>query len=323
MIAILDLAPEIADKPPLVENWTPEHVPTDTELLGYASWSIAQSPVKLLKATRATIGAGLLIRQRNRTPDVSPPPTPFTAPRTSLNDALTARRAFRTGTVPLSGVKHVKNAFGTTVNDVVLALCGGALRHYLDEAGEHVERALVAMVPISVRTPDGKGAMGNQVSSALTTLATDVDDPVARLATISEGMRNAKVQQDAIGAETLQDWAEFAAPRTFGLAVRAYAGLGLADRLPVAHNLVISNVPGPPFPLYVAGARVASTFPVGPIFDGAGVNMTVMSYLDALDFGVNVCPDLVPDPDRLIDGLLRAYDELAKAADEAIGTAEA
>lgn len=319
IVAILDLTPEIEQKPVPAEPWTPDKVPTDTELVGYAAVSLAQTPLRAAKAVQRTVGVALQIRDTNRQPDVTPPPSPFTAPRTSFNRPLTPHRALATANLSLPDVKKVKNAFGTTVNDVVLALCAGALRHHLDIHDEHPDGPLVAMVPISVRSDDLKGTMGNQVSSALTTLATDVDDPVERLRTIHDGMQFAKGQQNTIGADTLQNWAEFAAPAVAGRAARLYSRTKMADRHRPLFNVTISNVPGPPFPLYVAGARVISSYPIGPIFDGGAINMTVMSYLDSLDFGLNVCPDVIADPWTIADGLHVALDELVKAADERAG----
>ncbi len=210
-------------------------------------------------------------------------------------------------------MKDLKNALGATVNDVVLTLCAGALRNYLDSRDEHPNGPLVAMVPISVRTDDQKGTHGNQVSMMLTSLATDLDDPLDRLAAIHEGMAMAKEQQNAIGADTLQNWVEFAAPAVLGLAVRTYSRTKMADRHRPLFNVTISNVPGPPFPLYVAGAQMKATYPIGPIFDGGGLNITVMSYMDSLDFGFLVCPELIPDPWQLADALHEALEQMKKA----------
>ena len=212
----------------------------------------------------------------------------------------------------LPTVKAVKNATGSTVNDVVLALCAGALRRYLDAHGEHPDAPLVAMVPVSVRTEDDKD-MGNRVSSMFASLATDVDDPVERLKVIHECMHEVKEQQKAIGADTLGDWAEFAAPALAGRAARLYSRTKMADRHRPLFNVTISNVPGPPFPLYSIGARMVSNFPVGPIMDGGGLNMTVMSYRDQLDFGLQACPDVLPDVWSLAEGLQDALDELVEA----------
>ena len=144
----------------------------------------------------------------------------------------------------LDDIKEIKSATGTTVNDVVLAVAGGALRSYLDDRDELPDSSLLATVPVSVR--DGVDARegANKVSALFTRLGTDIEDPLERLQDMATSNRNAKEHHKAISADSLQDWAEFAAPRTFGLAVRAYAGLRLAEKHPVVHNLVISNVPG-------------------------------------------------------------------------------
>jgi WS/DGAT/MGAT family acyltransferase len=271
--------------------------------------------VKLVSSLgRSTLVAFNLTR-RNRDSDIAPPPAPFTAPRASWNHAVSPHRSYAMTTLSLDDAKVVKNAFGTTLNDVVMAMCASSLRAYLDERGEKLDQALVAMVPMSVRTTDQSGEGGNRISSMLASLATTIDDPVERLLAISAGMRQAKDQQNAIGASTLQDWAEFAAPAVAGRAARAYARYRLADRHRPIFNLTISNVPGPPFPLYSAGARVVANYPMGPINDGAGLNITVLSYMHQLDFGVVTCRELIPDAWTIADGLGDALAELHKRAE--------
>jgi diacylglycerol O-acyltransferase / wax synthase len=315
MIAILDLEPDPEPRPEPEEPWRPDAVPTDTELIGHAVWSLAQQPVRAARALQRTVGVALKIREQNRQPHMTPPPAPFSAPETSINGPLTAERSFAASSLSLTEVKAIKNAFGCTVNDVVLTMCAGALRHYLDDRGEHPGGPLVAMVPVSVRSEDQKGTHGNQVSMMLTSLATDLDDPVERLAVIHEGTVRAKEQQNAIGADTLQQWAEFAAPAIFGRAARLYSNTRSADRHRPIFNVTISNVPGPPFPLYVAGAEVLDTYPMGPIFDGGALNITLMSYRDKIDFGLVACPDVVPDVWAIADGLEVALEELRAAAE--------
>ncbi len=203
-------------------------------------------------------------------------------------------------------MKTVKNAFGAnTVNDVVLGICSGALRRYLDGQAETPDGPLVAMVPVSVRTEDEKGTMGNRVANMFCSLASDVDDPIERLAAIHEAHGRALQEQlNAIGAETLTDWVEFAAPALAGRAARLYSRMRMADRHRPIFNVTISNVPGPSFPLYSAGARLVAHYPMGPIFDGGGINITVMSYEDHLDFGVVTCTDLIRDPWEITDGIV-------------------
>jgi len=314
-VALFDLSPEVAQHALPDEPWTPDAVPSDLDMLRYATASLARQPLRVLRALRRTGKAALNVTSMARGEGSGLAPLPFTAPATSINGAISARRSIAVSSLSLTEVKRVKNAFGATVNDVVLALCAGALRSYFAERGEDVDGPLLAMVPVSVRADEQKGDMGNQVSSMFTTLATDIADPVARLHAIHDGMKGAKEQHRAIGADTLTDWAEFAAPAVFGRAMRLYARMGLADRHRPVFNVTISNVPGPPFPLYSAGAKLEANFPLGPIFDGAALNITVMSLEDSLDFGILTCPDVVDDVWAISDGLAAALAELSAAAD--------
>jgi diacylglycerol O-acyltransferase len=151
-----------------------------------------------------------------------------------------------------------------------------------------------------VRESSRRSQGANKVSALFTKLGTDEEDPLERLRDMSTRNRNAKEHHQAISAETLQDWAEFAAPRTFGLAVRAYAGLRLAEKHPVVHNLVISNVPGPPVPLFFMGAQIVGLYPLGPVFHGAGLNITVMSNDGHIHVGVIACRESMPEVDDLV-----------------------
>lgn len=228
-VALFDLSPEVVTHPEPDEPWQPDEVPSDLDMVRYAIASLVRRPRRVLRALRRTGEAALNVRSMNRTADLSRAPLPFSAPATSINRAITARRTVATTSLSLTDVKRVKNAFGCTVNDVILALCGGAMRRYFVGRGEGVDGPLLAMVPVSVRAEGQRQDMGNQVSSMFTTLATDVDDPVDRLRAIHRGMRGAKEQNRAIGADTLTDWAEFAAPAVFGRAMRLYTRMGLAE----------------------------------------------------------------------------------------------
>jgi WS/DGAT/MGAT family acyltransferase len=170
------------------------------------------------------------------------------------------------------------------------------------------------MIPISVRTEDQKGTHGNQVSMMLASLETERDDPADRLAHIHDNMLVAKEQQNAIGADTLQEWAEFAAPAIFSRAARLYSNTRIADMHRPIFNVCISNVPGPPFPLYLAGARLVSMLPLGPPIEGAGLNITVMSYIDRIDWGFIACRELAPRLHDMAHAVEDAHRELLKAA---------
>ncbi len=238
---------------------------------------------------------------------------PLTAPRTSFNGTITGHRTIGLCDMSLDDIRAVKNATGTTVNDVVLAVSGGALRAYLEERGELPETSLLASVPVSVRETSRRSGGANKVSSLFARLGTDVEDPLERLADMAAANKIAKEHHNAISADALQDWAEFAVPRTFGLAVRAYAGLRLAEKHPVVHNLVISNVPGPPMPLYFMGGRITAMHPLGPVFHGAGLNITVASNNGTVHVGVIACRESMPDVDALVSHFPKQLERLREA----------
>jgi diacylglycerol O-acyltransferase len=310
---LLDLGPEVREIPPEDPPWRPDRVPSDLELISYAVLSLARQPLELARALERSVEIGLhLARQRRELEAL--PPAPFSAPKVSFNCSITPHRRVAFAEVPLDEVKAVKNALGGTVNDVVLAICAGALRRYLAARGELPEASLVGMVPISVRRADERGTLGNRVSAMLVSLATALDDPVERLHAISHGTRGAKEQHEAIGAETLMNWVEFAAPAVAARAARLVSSMKVFDRVRPLFNVVVSNVPGPSFPLYCAGAPMRAMYPMGPITDGAGLNMTVISYQGTMYFGLVGCRETVPQLDQIASGLGESLAELTKAA---------
>jgi len=289
--------------------------PGDLELMGRAVANVAKRPFGLVRLL-APMAGDVVPSWIRRAREGRAMPAPFTAPRTSFNGTITGHRSVAFTDFDLDEVKEVKNTFGGTVNDVMLSVCSGALRRYLEERDELPKSSLVAMVPVSVHDRSSHERGSNKVTGMFAKLATDVADPVERLRAISRENRHAKEHSNAIDADMLQDWAHFAAPRTFGLAVRVYSNLRLAERHPVVHNLVVSNVPGPPVPLYFLGARIVGLYPLGPVFHGAGLNLTVMSNDGRVDAGLLACRELVPYDAlwRLADALPAAMDELLQAA---------
>lgn len=240
-------------------------------------------------------------------------PAPFSAPRTRFNSNITGHRTVSFGSIDFARVRHIKNAFECTVNDVVLALASSALRRFLDELGELPSNSLVAMAPMSVHGMSKRPGT-NHVSGMFMSLATAQPDPLKRLQIIARSTRVAKEHNATINADLLTDWAQFAAPSVFGAAVRMYSKLRLADRHPVVHNLVISNVPGPNFPMYFLGARITSMYPMGPVFHGAGLNLTVISMDGGLFFGFIGCEDMCADLwplQRYIEEAADEYEQLA------------
>jgi WS/DGAT/MGAT family acyltransferase len=317
MVQLFDLEPVAPPSEPPPDERPAEHVPSDLELVAYAAKSIALNPVRLAKVVTSTIGSLVGVVRGRRQGEGRGMAVPFTAPRTPFNVALTPRRKVAVANLVLNDVKRVKSTFGTTVNDVVLALCAGALRSYLEKLGELPEAPLIAVVPISVRDGENDDSSSNRVSAMFVSLATDVPDPVERLRVIAEGTRGAKQDHEAIGASMLQDWAQLAAPAVFAGASRLYSSMKLADRHRPIHNVIISNVPGPPFPLYLAGSKLQMLCPLGPVMEGAGLNITVLSYQDSIDVGLLACRDLMPDLDDLSVAFLAAMAELVAAAGSA------
>jgi len=315
MAELFDLEPDAPPRQVVPDSWEPERKPSEVELLGRAVYDVVSRPVGVAKLLPGTL-LGLAKILNRRTRGAPGMPAPFTAPRTSFNATLTPHRIVSYVNVSLDDVKKVKNAFGVKVNDVVIAITSGALRRYLDARGELPERSLISAIPVSVhdRTQDKEGT--TKVSFMFSSLASDIDDPVERLRLIAETNEGAKKDHDMVGASFLQDWAEHAAPNTFSLAARMYSSMRLSERHPVVHNLIISNVPGPPIPLYLNGSKLVGLYPLGPIMDGAGLNLTVLSNMDSVGFGFIACRELVPDLWDLADAVPDALAELVEAADK-------
>jgi WS/DGAT/MGAT family acyltransferase len=216
--------------------------------------------------------------------------------------------------LPLSDVRRVRSILGGTTNDVVLAVTAGALRSFFAARGEQLSSSLVGMVPVSVRTEDESGALGNRVSAMLVSLATGIGDPVDRLHRICDETRTAKDQSEFIDAQVFAGWAQSLVPSLATRLSRLVTNFRLFDHVAPLFNLIVSNVPGPDFPLYLAGARMVAMYPLGPIIEGAGLNVTVFSYLDTLYVGLQGCRTLLPDLDTIGRGMEESLAELVGAA---------
>jgi diacylglycerol O-acyltransferase / wax synthase len=320
LAALMDTSPEPReiDEP---DPWRPEAEPGAAQLLVRSAASLATNPVRaarvsvdIVRSLPAIIGSPArpwlplidrFLLRRNRGVVLSAPP--LVAPATPFNKNIGPHRRWAFTSVPLAEVKAIKNAAGVTVNDVVMALCAGALRTWLEKHDALPERPLVASVPVSVRTEEQKGTLGNRVSAVITSLPTHLADPAARLAAVHEGMRVAKEQHNALPANLLTDIAEFSMPALANQANRLATRLRLLERVP-PFNLIISNVPGPNVDLYLAGARLDGIYPLSAIADGQGLNLTVLGSNGKLNFGALADRDLVSDVELIIDAL---KDEIA------------
>ncbi len=318
LATFLDLGPEGRRVEPPVRPWRPEPVPSDVELLSSSLSSLVRQPERAAGAVRRTFEAMTDLTRRNRRlreeEDVEPPPAPFRAPRTSLNGAITAQRRTAFAELSMEDLQLVRRAFGGTLNDVVLAVESGALRRLLGERGEMPDDPLVALVPISVRSEEERGTQGNQLSAMLVSLASTTADPVARLRLVAEGTRLAKEQSRVLSEDLIQGWAQLAFPALSSRLARLSSNLRLFDHVPPLFNVVVSNIPGPEFPLWWAGSRLVALYPLGPILEGVGLNVTVLSYLGTLHVGVVGCRELVPEVEHFAHLLTDAAAELLKAA---------
>jgi WS/DGAT/MGAT family acyltransferase len=333
LAVLLDPSPEGREIPPFDGVLKGERVPGELEMFGRGLASLPMQPLRALRSAPTAIpnltelpGAnafpgvpqisrGVAAARRALGVERADPAileaTTARPPRTSFNRRISGHRRFSFGQLSLDTVKAIKNEAGVTVNDVVVALCAGALRDWLKDRDELPKEPLVALVPVSVRTEEQMGTFGNRVSMMIVPIATDEADPKRRLKRTHELLLGAKGRHQAVPADLLTDATKFIPPAVASLAARTTMEVMGRTRPPV--NLVISNVPGPRSPLFMAGAKLEAHYPVSVVVDGVGLNITVMSYLDHLDFGIVADRDQIDDTWALIDGLARALQELTEA----------
>ena len=240
-------------------------------------------------------------------------------PRTRFNTPVSGARVVGAHTFDLNAIKSIrKKVPGATINDVMLTICGGALRKYLLGKEGLPHESLVAMAPVSVRSQGEKGAMGNNVSALSVAIGTQIEDPVARLHYVHETTSESKAVSNAIGARQLADASKLAPAMVTGVAARLYTRLGLANRIRPIFNTVISNVPGPQSPLYMNGAKMVAAYGLGPVFDGTGLFHAVTSYCGEIAVTYSSCRKQMPDPELYARCLYESYEELYEATHEAV-----
>ncbi len=238
---------------------------------------------------------------------------PLATPHLSFHGPISARRSVAFRDLPLGGVKDIAHASGTHVNDVIIALLAGTLRRWLVMHDELPDQALVAAVPVSTRGPDELLAPGNHVSACFVHLPTQLADPRERLEVSAAVADRGKGVHAAIGQQTLERLTELAVPVLLSAPARLYQRSGLASMHPSPVNLVVSNVAGPPFDLFLAGRPATAFYALGPIFDGVALNITAISFRGRLGFGYIACPDRLPDLGVLADQQEAAFEELKAA----------
>jgi len=319
--AILDLSAEGRPAPEAVDGIAGDR-PTDLELLGRAALGLPRYPLRVLKALPSTLpnledagalstlpGVGLVTRVAGEVQRAFGGEAPqlgrekLTPPHTTFNGRVSPHRRIVIGQLSLEQVREVKNLHGCTVNDVIVSMVAGTVRRWLLHHGELPDTPLVAQIPVSVRTEEQMGTYGNRILLMGAPLYTNIGDPVERLLVTHDALMDMKARHRALPAELLTDANQFIPPAVFARAARATFTVASSKRGRPLWNLVISNVPGPPVPLYCAGARLKANYPISVITDGMGLNITVLSYCGSLDFGLVGDREQMPDLAALMTGL--------------------
>jgi WS/DGAT/MGAT family acyltransferase len=311
MSALFQLNPD--DEPPdVTDSWRPDRMPSPWELMGRAAIHNTTKPLRFARGVARVIPHAVRLPGRLRSKEIQLPN--LTVPTTRFNTRVSPHRVFDGITVELADLKAIKLAVpGATVNDVVLTICGGALRNYLAKLGELPDGSLAAAVPMSLRTEGQAGDEGNKIAQLFVDLHTDIGDPRQRLEAVVETTRIAKGSQQALGAHALQQMSSVLPGALFGLALRANAGIGQATGTTGMLNTQISNIPGPPVPLYCAGAKLLKMYGLGPVVTGAALIHIIMSYCDQVTFSITSDRDIMPEPADYAEALLAAFEELRAA----------
>jgi diacylglycerol O-acyltransferase len=284
-----------------------EREPGFFELMRDTYGHLAEQPRRTLRALPQAARA--LAKLGARSLESNAPP----APRTRFDVNVSKERRFAVSSLSLARVRTVAKARGVTINDVIMALCGGALRRYLAGKDELPDETLVAFAPVSIRTSDDD-ALSNQVIGMMTPLATDIDDPLARLDAVHEGATIAKAQLEDIKGLVPTDFAMPGVAALIPGIFQLMSNLHVQERMPPLYNVAVSNVPGIRHPIYMSGARMVAEYPMSIVQDGAALNITVMGIEDALDVGIVACARAVPDVNVIRDLLADAFVELEAAA---------
>jgi diacylglycerol O-acyltransferase len=311
LAAIHDTTPD-AVAPPPAARWKPEAEPGSLELLGRALGNNIRSPFRLGRVLAQTVpGIRRYVDEQRRSRIEETGETP----RTRFNGDVTPHRVVGGVAFSLGEIREIrKTVTGATVNDVILTICGGALRAYLAAKKELPAASLIAMCPVSVRRDDEKGSAGNQVSTMSVAIRSDVADPFERLKAVTDASRHSKKLTEAIGARSLTDMTQFVPGGLAGLGWRAASRLGLANRVRPFLNTVITNVPGPQVPLYSSGAKLVVQYGLGPVMDGMGLIHPIGSYNGTAVISFTSCRELLPDPEFYEACIRESFAALKEAA---------
>ncbi len=300
------------DPDPKPKPWQAERPPSWIGLMARAAVNNVRAPLQLGKAVAATLPGISQSLLRGELPDIN---LASDVPNTRFNGKVSPHRVFEGVTLKLRQLSDIRKAVpGATVNDVVLTICGGALRKYLESKGELPAESLVAMAPINTRAPAEEKVAGNIVATMFVPIHSDIADPLARLRAVQEATANAKETDNAVGARQMTDLTRHIPAATEALAGRLITGLGLGHRAMRLCNCTITNVPGAQQPLYFNGAKLISSTGCGPVIDGMGLIITAISYNGDIVLSFTGCREITPDPEYLSTCARSSFRSLKKAA---------
>ena len=334
LVTLLDLEPTGREIPPPDPERRPATQPGRAELLARGLVGVPRHALSALRTLPTTLpnldlvptlrslpGVGALAGASRRVSGLVPGGENLAtehrlAPKTSFNRRISGHRRVALTTVSLSEVKRIKNHLGVTVNDVVIAITAGAVREWLIKHDEIHADPLLAMVPVSVRLPEEFGTYGNRVSMMVVPIPTDTADPAQRVEQSHEAMLTAKDRHQHTPRMLMQEAYEVIPPLMMAGTARALLAIAGTGAVNPPLNLIISNIPGSPVPLYCMGAKLEANFPLSAITDGMGLNLTIISYMDRIDFGIVGDREEVPDVWYLAEEIDRAYEELRELLPE-------
>ncbi|MDC8754802.1 wax ester/triacylglycerol synthase family O-acyltransferase [Erythrobacter sp. sf7] len=313
------------DPPPATpDNWKPERIPNPIELLGKSYFNAVTNPLKQLEvAAKAAPGLakaikGLVVKDFTVSADLI-------APKSRFNRKISPHRVVEGRSFKLADIKAIRAlSEGAKVNDVFLAIIGGAMRRYLLAKDDLPKKTLTAMAPISVRSSREKGDMGNQVAAMIAPLGTHIEDPAERLAFVHSQTANSKAMSDAVGARNMTEMSKVSPALFMALGAQLYTRLGLANRgVAPPFTTVVTNVPGPPVPIHFTGARLESMMGLLCLTDGLGLGHVVQSYVEEATIAFTADRVLLPDPDFYAECIEDSFAALLAAAQQGAATPDA
>ena len=296
------------------DEWKPEKIPSPVELLGKSYFNVVLNPLKQVQVAAqavpgiATVVKGLIARDFKLSTDMVPP-------RTRFNRTISPHRVVEGRTFPLADMKAIRALLPEAkVNDVALSIVGGALNKYLTAKNDLPKSTLTAMAPISVRSNDEKGDMGNQVAAMIAPLGSHLADPKERLEYVFAQTSNSKALTNALGARTMTEVSKVNPLLYMALGAQLFSRVSLAHRV-MPFNTVVTNVPGPPIHIYSSGARMESmALSLICLTDGLGLAHVVQSYVDEAYISFTACRDIMPDPEFYSQCLQDSFDDMLAAA---------